>query len=276
VHREPNLAWRIVADADFNGDGVADLLWRNMSNGQVYVMLLNGSGLPATGAVVAVEPNAQWKIVQTPDLDGDGRADILWWNATTGQVYAHLLQGASLKAQGVAYHEPNTAWRIVASGDLAGSGRRNQVVWRNVTTGQVYLQSYGFAGGTFATSGQLIYTEPNAQWQILAAEDFNNDGRDDLLWRNAATGQVYVMLMNGGTIIGGGQVHVESNLAWKVVAKGDYNGDGNADLLWRNESTGEVHMMLMNGTTIIGQAAFYREPMLSWVILGPWEYARSQ
>ncbi len=274
AYTEPDTAWSVVGDADFNGDGVADLLWRNSATGQVYVMLFSSSGMPASGAIVASEPNPAWKIVHTPDLDGDGRADLLWWNSSTGQVYAMLMNGASVTAQGFVYTEPNTAWSIAAVGDFAGSGKSNQLLWRNGSTGQLYLMTVGFAGGVFSQSGTMIYQEPNTSWKVLAAPDLDGDGRSDILWRNDATGQVYAMLMNGATIASQALIYSEPNLAWKIVAQGDYNGDGKADLLWRNESTGQVYMLQMSGLMTAGGAMVYTEPNTAWKILGPWEYAR--
>ena len=89
-----------------------------------------------------------------------------------------------------------------------------------------------------------------------------------------ATGQVFMMLMNGGAIAAQALVYVEPNLAWKIVAQGDYNGDGKADILWRNDSTGLVYMMLMSGLAIASQAVAYEEPNTAWKLLGPWEYAQ--
>ncbi len=272
AYTEPNTAWKIVGDADFNGDGVTDLLWRNDSSGGVYYMPFAANGLPSGGAMVMTEPRAEWKIVHTPDLDGDGRADILWWNSNTGQVYAMLMNGAVVTHAGFVFTEPNTAWRIVAVGDLAGSGRTNQLVYRNNSTGQVYLMTVTVTANGFTQTGLYIYHEPNLAWKILAAPDLDGDGRSDLLWRNSATGHVYAMLMNGTTAQSQGFVHHEPNLAWKIVAQGDYNGDGKADLLWRNDSNGQVYMMLMNGLAIPSQGPVYVEPDTTWKILGPWEY----
>jgi alpha-tubulin suppressor-like RCC1 family protein len=271
AYTEPNTAWKIVADADFNGDGIADLLWRNDATGAVYYMPFAANGLPGGGAVVVTEPNLAWKIVQATDLDGDGNADLVWWNSTTGQVYAMLMNGASIVDQGLIYTEPNTAWKIVAAGDFYGSGVRNQLLWRNGTTGQVFMLVVDLVNGL---SGGLIYTEPNTAWKILGAADFNGDGKSDILWRNDATGQVFVQLMNGAAVAGGGIVHSEPNLAWKIVAQGDYNGDGKADLLWRNDTTGQVYMMLMNGLAIANQAFVYTEPNTAWKVMGPGEYAQ--
>ena len=75
--------------------------------------------------------------------------------------------------------------------------------------------------------------------------DFDGDGRDDLLWYNAATGQTAIWLMDGlkarvGEIVFTGP--------WSVTATGDFNGDGKADLVWRNVDTGATAIWLMNGT----------------------------
>jgi len=272
VYTEPNLAWQIVAEGDFNGDGVTDLLWRNTSTGQVYLMPFNVSGVPTGGSIIHTEANQAWKIAFAPDLNGDGKADIVWWNSSTGQVYAMVMSGTAVTQQGLVYTEPNTAWRIAAAGDFAGTGAANQLLWRNSSTGMLYLMTINAANLT--QTGAVIYTEANTAWKVIAAADFNGDGKSDILYRNDATGQVYIMLMNNGSIIGAGLAYTEPNLAWKIVSVGDYNGDGKADLLWRNDSTGLVFMMLMNGTAISSQAVVYNEPNLNWRLLGPWEYSQ--
>ncbi len=272
AYREPNTTWKVVGDADFSGDRVADLLWRNDSSGKVHMMPFGASGMPGAGASFYTEPRPEWKIVHTPDLDGDGKADILWWNSTTGQVFAQLMNGSTIVAQGMVYTEPDTRWTIEAVGDFAGSGRSNQLLWRHSDSGEVYLMTIAVSAGTFSQTGQVIYREPKLEWKILGAADFNGDGRSDILWRNAVTGELVVMLMNGGSIASQAHVYREPNLAWKVVAQGDYDGDGKADILYRNETTGELYMLLMNGLAIAAAQSVYTEPNLAWKVLGPYEY----
>jgi hypothetical protein len=270
MHNEPDLAWSIVQTGDFNGDGATDLLWRNATTGQVYVMTVGFTGLPSGGAVVHTEPNPDWRIVAAPDLDGDGKADLLWRNIASGMVYAMLMDGAAITAQGVVHTEPDTNWKIVGVGDAFLLHKSSQLLWRNFATGVLYLMPIEHqGGGVFTKGGAVIYSEPDLAWQVAGLGDIDGDGRSDIVWRNATTGVVYAMLLEDSGVVEQGVVWTEPDLNWKIVAVSDYNGDGMADLLWRNEATGQVYMMLMNGMAITSGALVYNEPDTAWRVLGP-------
>ncbi|MBF0536695.1 MAG: hypothetical protein HQL03_00405 [Nitrospirae bacterium] len=40
-------------------------------------------------------------------------------------------------------------------------------------------------------------------WDIIAVDDFNGDGKSDILLRNSKTGDIVLWLMDGTKIIGG-------------------------------------------------------------------------
>ncbi len=114
-----------------------------------------------------------------------------------------------------------------------------------------------------ATSAPLSFT-------VLASSghDFNGDGKPDILWRNAATGQVGVSYMNGVANTGYAALFTEPNLNWQIVGVADFNADGHSDILWRNMATGQVGVSYMNGVANTGYAALFTEPNLNWQIVG--------
>ncbi|KJU81694.1 FG-GAP repeat-containing protein, partial [Candidatus Magnetobacterium bavaricum] len=65
-------------------------------------------------------------------------------------------------------------------------------------------------------------------WQLKAIADFDGDGKADMLWQNTTTGDVYVWLMDGAGIIGGGFVVRGMPALWQLLTVADYNGDGKA------------------------------------------------
>jgi hypothetical protein len=59
----------------------------------------------------------------------------------------------------------------------------------------------------------------DVNWQIGGVDDFNADGRPDILWRNSLTGKNGVWYMNGAVRIGAEYVPTVTDLAWKIVNK---------------------------------------------------------
>jgi calcineurin-like phosphoesterase family protein/purple acid phosphatase-like protein/VCBS repeat protein/FG-GAP repeat protein len=100
----------------------------------------------------------------------------------------------------------------------------------------------------------------------IAAQDFNIDGKSDIVWRNTSTGASAVWLMNGVNIVSTGFPGVAS-LSWQIAGGGDLNGDGKSDLVWRNSNSGAVSVWFMNGTTILS-TGFPSGAPLVWQIAG--------
>jgi hypothetical protein len=110
-------AYKLKAMADFSGDGWADILWHNETNGELRIWTM--AGVNATGSYAitwngtpqAVGP--PWKVVAVGDANLDGAPDIFWENGTTGQVIVWALAGAQLfGAPTIGTVDP--AWKISA------------------------------------------------------------------------------------------------------------------------------------------------------------------
>lgn len=54
-----------------------------------------------------------------------------------------------------------------------------------------------------------------SNWIIQGVGDFNGDGKSDILWRDSTTGEVYVWLINGTSIVGQGSPYTVSS-DWQI------------------------------------------------------------
>jgi len=217
---------------DLNGDGNADIVWRNAATGEDYIYLMNGTAIAGEGYVRTVA-DENWQIAGIGDFDGDGKADILWRNSSTGETYVYLMNGTAIASEGSLRTVADQNWQIAGTGDFDGDGKAD-ILWRNASTGENYI--FPMNGTTILGTEGYIRTVADLNWRVAALGDYNGDGKADILWRHAWTGQNYIYPMNGTTILGTeGYTRTVVDLNWQVpgVGGGDSSTSPNsAALAW--------------------------------------------
>ena len=209
---------------DFNGDGVADVLWRHAANGAETIW--NSANAATTQPTIGV--NLDWSIVGKGDFNGDGVADILWRNLRDGRNV--IWKSGNFATPQAVTTVPNKAWRVVGTGDFDGDGR-DDILWRNAGTGGNSIWK-----AASSANEQRMSTVSNLAWKIVGVGDFNADGRDDVLWRHGGTGANAIW--HSGNSAASQALTQVATQAWQVAGVGDFNGDGKDDILWRHASTG--------------------------------------
>src|SRR5437879_1707087 len=116
--------WQVAGVGDFDGDGKADILWRNSATGENYIYFMVGTAIKPTEGFIRTVADQNWQVVGVGDFDGDGKADILWRNSTTGQNYLYLVNGLTIKGtEGYLRTVADPNWQVAGVGDFDGDGK---------------------------------------------------------------------------------------------------------------------------------------------------------
>lgn len=210
------------ASADFNGDGTCDLAWtraapEDHSPGVQFLTVEITTGTPPRfeapdeDSVEQIHPD--WRLVGSGDFVGafvgeprstppprDGWPGLLFWDPTLRHliVWASDGRGGFPDDQRYTFGGPLEGVEPVVIANVDGNAAP-EVIWRNVA-GQLSLSRIDRLGTDLSNQmgGLLVPAQPGEQhWRLRAADDFDGDGRDDLIFQNTASEKTVIWLMNG-------------------------------------------------------------------------------
>lgn len=195
----PSTAWIPIGFGDFNGDSRTDLLWYNTTTGAISGWLLDGFSLLQATDYGSVAFNSGWQPVGVGDFNADGRSDLIWYHAVSGDISAWLINGAVVEhvtAYGAV--APDSGWRPAAVGEFNGDGR-SDLFWYHALSGAT--SSWLISGGQVLQYTSYGSNAPQLGWVPVGLDDFNGDGRSDLLWRNGFDNTSIVWLLDGPALV---------------------------------------------------------------------------
>ncbi len=98
---------------------------------------------------------------------------------------------------------------------------------------------------TNAIDSIAYHPNMNIDFKPLALGDFDNDGDNDVLWRNEDTGENTIWIMNNNTYSSSNVID-DLDLPWyRFVTVADFDNDGDDDIWWHKFTTGENRIWIM-------------------------------
>lgn len=181
--------------ADINGDGKDDQIkWdRTLNSGHTLVYLATTNGNFSSTAIENPEGGSQGTttIYNFADVNGDGKADKIYWNSTfdSGKTRVYLATSGG-NFSGTVVNGPEgastTAGTTYYYADVNNDGKNDKILWHpSLNSGKtmVYLSD---GDGTFTASSS--FSNSGATSGVSTTEfyftDINGDGRADKIYWN--------------------------------------------------------------------------------------------
>ena len=167
--------WSVGGVADFSGDSRADILWRG-AGGELITWAMNGNAIASAAYVklgaTILSLDSSWSVGGVGDFGGDGHADILWRNATTGDNILWQMDGNQvveadyIRLGGNAVNL-SSYWSVGDVADYTGDGRvdmllrgaGNELVIWGMNGNDIQTANYVTMGGNtiqLANSWQVV------------------------------------------------------------------------------------------------------------------------
>ena len=255
----------------------------------------------------------QLEIENLADVTGDGTKDIIWRNYETSEnAIWEVNYDAGNTEQPFNVDSSNTKfitsvtdpnWKIVESGDF-NNDNISDILWHNDATGEnaIWLMENDAENGSSINRAYFLNDLDDLNWKVEGVADFNQDGKDDILWRNYGTGENAIWLMEDESSLGdeitgdtgltvtwqqrnddgsvrtaleagSGVFFLETrDLTWDIEGVADYTNDGTPDILWRNYETGENAIWVMGSDDTgvnLDQGYFIDSKPLEWQVESP-------
>lgn len=224
--------------ADVNGDGRADLVWRNASNtrGWNFLWAMDGVEVGSSTPINVVQ-GANWQL-SLGDFNGDGKSDLFWRDPAQfgGMNYLFTMNGVTIVENN---RLPNVSpnFVLLQSGDVNGDGN-DDVIWHNTDSNTL---AFWLMNGN---ARQYHLSRSLAGISFEGVDNFNADAVKEMvvregsqikLWAYDSTTRTMTETDTGGV----------APSDWILAGTGDLDGDGTADLIWRNTVDGRNSVYFM-------------------------------
>jgi hypothetical protein len=123
---------------DYNKDGIADIAWFNSATRSVQLWLLDGSANLDVKTWPGTESSGDYTLRAKGDVDGDGDADLIWIDPTSGWMMLWNMEDGLRESKTFPGRNGQLNYELLDSGDFDGDGD-DDILFVEASTGWVQL-----------------------------------------------------------------------------------------------------------------------------------------
>ncbi len=209
---------------------------------------------------------APWEPVATNDFNRDGERDVLFRNASTGELSIWYMVGASRIARATIEASMDggdalavAPWRVVGTGDFDADGNRD-IVLHSDDTHETHIW---YLRGASRLRREVVINDlghadlVGPPWKLVSVADLYLDGHPALLWNNTTTGEVAAWSMDAnvhrgtGTFVGAfKRLAPNSRPPWQVAGIFNLHSESSNDFVEFNARDGRISVRPARGLTV--------------------------
>ncbi len=248
--------------ADLNHDGREEVVARQLATGRWYQLSSSSTSIQTT-LLGTWQPGASYDLVRSGDFNNDSRVDLIGMETGTG-IWRGLLSNPNGSYSTTALARP--AFGYVATnigvGDLNADGRLD-VFSRDAGTENWQIISVG--GGALQPLRFNSWTAYGTGWRDPQVINFDGTGDNDLLARDAATGDWWLTTFVGTIPTTTKVANWNPSVTWQNWQTIDFDGNGTVDVLARNATTGDWHLLRTVNGVVTSTAIANWSTATNWI-----------
>ena len=237
---------------------ISEVVTVGTSNVQVNFTPQQGAG----GSVGTTPAAPSLNFTYVGDFNGDGKQDLLAFDAASGSWYVKLSTGSGFTSPQLwTRWSSSVPWVNIFTADFTGNGRTD-IVAQDAQTGAWFV---GLStGSSFATQMWDAWS-PSFTWVNVNVGDFNGNGKVDIVGQIQQTGDWYVAQSTGTGFITRWWDRWTPGIAWSHVMVGDLTGNGRDDIIAMYPQTGAWYAGLSTGSSFNTRLWDAWSPAVTWV-----------